>query len=133
MPHTLEQLKIKPRCLQCGREIVYGRADRKFCCEACKNRYHNLRRYPFRERYESAVLQILDRNRTILSRLWKMGVESIDLVTLSHLGFDPHYMTGYRRLGRHHIFTIFEMQYEMSPSRIKKLVSLSSGKEGDKE
>ena len=33
MAYTLKYFKIQTRCLQCGKEIMYGRADRKFCCQ----------------------------------------------------------------------------------------------------
>lgn len=104
---------------------MYGRADRKFCCVDCKNRYHNKRRYPLREELESEVLRKIDLNHAILERLYKMGVNTIDLLTLAHLGFDARFITSYRRIGRHDIFAVFDLQYEMTPSRIKKLESLS--------
>ena len=125
MEYSLENIRLMPRCAQCGKEIISGRVDRKFCSEACKNEYHNRRRYPVRRRYDTLVLQTLDSNRTILYRLWKMGVSTIDLVTLFHLGFDPHYITCYHRQGRHNVFAVFDMQYEMTPSRMKKLCCLS--------
>ena len=121
MAYSLKYIKIKTRCLQCGKEILYGRVDRKFCCEACKNSYHNRRRYPIREDMEGAVLRRIDLNHAILERLYKMDIHTIDLLTLSHLGFDPHFVTNFRRVGRHDIFAIFDLQYEMTPTRIKKL------------
>ena len=129
MAYNPEYLKIQTRCLQCGQEILYGRADRKFCSDACKNQYHNRRRFPHRELYQSTVLQILDHNHSILLRLWKMGVKNIDLLTLTHLGFNPYYITCFRRLGRHNVCAVFDMQYEMTPSRIKKLESVTVEKD----
>lgn len=128
MAYTLQYFKIQTRCLQCGKEITYGRADRKFCCADCKNQYHNRRRYPLREELESAVLRKIDLNHAILERLHKMGVQTIDLLTLSHLGFDAQFVTSFRRVGRHDVFAIFDLQYEMTPSRLKNLISLSNKK-----
>jgi len=128
MPYTLEYFKIQTRCLQCGKEIVYGRVDRKFCCADCKNQYHNRRRYPLREELESAVLRRIDLNHAILQRLHNMGVDTIDLITLAQLGFDAQFITSYRRVGRHDVFAIFDLQYEMTPSRIKRLISLTPKK-----
>lgn len=124
MAYSLKYFKIQTRCLQCGKEILYGRADRKFCCSDCKNQYHNRRRYPLREEMESSVLRRIDLNHAILERLYKMGVNSIDLITLAHLGFDARFVTSFRRLGRHDVFGIFDLQYEMTPSRLKNLVCL---------
>jgi len=126
MAYTLKYLKIHTRCLQCGKDIVYGRADRKFCSNDCKNQYHNRRRYPLREELESSILHTIDNNHAILDRLYKMGVTTIDLVTLSHLGFDARFITSFNRIGRKNVFTIFDLQYEMTPSRIKKLICLSN-------
>ena len=130
MPYTLKYFKIHARCLQCGKEILYGRADRKFCCADCKNLYHNRRRYPLREEMEGSVLRRIDLNHAILERLYKMGVDTIDLLTLAHLGFDARFVTSFRRVGRHDVFAVFDLQYEMTPSRLKKLVCLSEPQEG---
>ncbi len=73
---------------------------------------------------ESSVLRRIDLNHAILERLYKMGVNTIDLITLAHLGFDARFVTSFRRVGRHDVFAIFDLQYEMTPSRLKNLVCL---------
>lgn len=129
MAYVLKYLNIQSRCLQCGKEIpLTGRPDRKFCCKGCKNQYHNRqRRYPLREELQGAVMQALDRNHAILDRLYRMGVKAIDLGTLSQLGYDARYVTSYLRVGRHNVFTLFDLQFEMTPSCIKRLSSLYMG------
>ena len=124
MAYSLKCIKIQTRCLQCGKEILYGRADRKFCSQECKNRWHNRRRYPLREEMENSVLRKIDFNHSILERIYKMGVNTVDLLTLAHMGFDARYVTSYRRVGRHDVFAIFDFQFEMTPSRLKKLESV---------
>ena len=126
MPYALKYLSIQARCLQCGKDLpLSGRPDRKFCCRDCKNQYHNrMRRYPLREEMESAVMQALDKNHAILDRLYRMGVKTLDLATLSQLGYDARFVTSYHRLGRHNIFSLFDLQFEMTPSQIKRLTSL---------
>ena len=131
MAYTLKYFRIQTRCLQCGKEILYGRSDRKFCCPDCKNQYHNRRRYPLKEEMESSVLRKLDLNHAILERLYKLGVYTIDLITLTHLGFDARFVTSFRRVGRHDVFAIFDLQYEMTPSRLKNLVCLSTSDSTD--
>lgn len=129
MTTSVKYFKIRLRCIQCGNEIVSGRPDRKFCCEKCKNRYHNRQRYPLRQGLETAVLRVLDKNHAILDRLYKMGVTSIDLITLSNLEFDPHFVTSYRRAGRRQVFAVFDMQYELTSARLKNLQCLSEKEE----
>ena len=127
MPYVLKYMNIRTRCLQCGAEIpLTGRPDRKFCCKDCKNQYHNRhRRSPLREELESAVLHALDANHAILDRLYKMGVRTIELATLSQLGYDARYVTSYLRLGRRSYFTLFDFQFEMTPSQLKRLTCLT--------
>lgn len=124
MPYTLEYLKIMTRCIQCGKEIVYGRADRKFCSEACKNEYHNRRRYPYKGDVHAVILRKIDLNYAILDRLYGMGVRTVDLITLSQLGFDAQFVTSYRRMGRRNFCAIYDLQYELTESRIKRLICL---------
>jgi len=124
MAYTLEYFKIMTRCINCGKEIVYGRADRKFCSEACKNEYHNRRRYPYRGDLQAVVLRKIDLNYAILERLYGMGIQTVDLITLSQLGFDSQFVTSFRRVGRHNLFAVYNFQYEMTESRIKRLVCL---------
>ena len=83
-----------------------------------------MRRYPLREEMASAVMQALDKNHAILDRLYRMGVKTLDLATLSQLGYDARFVTSCHRLGRHNIFSLFDLQFEMTPSQIKRLTSL---------
>jgi predicted nucleic acid-binding Zn ribbon protein len=125
MPYVLKYV-IQHRCLQCGKDLpLNGRPDRKFCSVDCKNQFHNRqRRYPPREELEWAVYQALKTNHTILDRLQKMGVRTIDLATLSQLGYDARFVTSYIRLGRRNIFTLFDLKFEMTPTQIKRLSCL---------
>ncbi len=120
----MKNRRIQIQCLECGRDIIQGRSDRKFCCDACKNRWHNKHRYPLRVALEASVLLALDRNHTILSRLARMGVTTIDLVSLMHLGYNINYITSYRKTGHRQICTCFDYQYELTASRIKNLKML---------
>ena len=126
MTTSVKYFRIRLRCIQCGNEIVSGRPDRKFCCDKCKNLYHNRKRYPLRQGLETAVLRVLDKNHAILDRLYKLGVTSIDRITLSNLEFDPHFVTSYRRA----VFAVFDMQFELTSARLKNLQCLSEKEEG---
>ena len=127
MSYVVNHQKLPVYCIECGREILSGRADRKFCSDLCKNKWHNKRRYPCREELEGDILRILDSNHTILVRLIKMGITTLDLVSLVHLGYNMHYITSYRKYGRRQICTCFDIQYELTNSRIKELRPMITG------
>ena len=104
-------------CLECGDEIHYGRPDRKFCCENCKNAYHNRKARNSRIT-RLKVMHALDKNHGILEKLLKLGIDSIDLLELKHLGFDMSYSTSYRRVRCHDEYCCFDIRYIMTPTKI---------------
>ncbi|MBO8455043.1 MAG: hypothetical protein IAC08_01390 [Bacteroidetes bacterium] len=112
-------------CLECGDEIHYGRQDRKFCCEACKNRYNNRKTRSSRNT-RLRVMNALDRNYRLLDRLLKLGMDSLDLVELRHMGFEPSYVTSYRRLRCHDEFCCFDIRFIMTATKICSLSRLQS-------
>lgn len=125
----MEYFKVTTRCINCGKEIVYGRADRKFCCKTCKNEYHNRRRYPYRGGdVQAVILHKIDLNYEILERLYGMGIQTVDLISLSQMGYDAQFVTSYRRVGRRCYCAVYDLQYEMTESRIKRLVCLGADK-----
>ena len=65
-----------PVCLECGDRIRYGRADKKFCCDECKNRHHNHKSRSGRF-IKRKVLSILEKNYEILERYVKAGEGSV--------------------------------------------------------
>ena len=34
-----KRVRNLPRCLECGDKILYGRTDKKFCCEECRMKH----------------------------------------------------------------------------------------------
>lgn len=133
MPYDSDTHKSKPvHCLQCGAPIYFGRQGKKFCCLQCKNKWHNERAYPNRSLPVGRILHILDANRCILVKLMNMGIRTMDLPTLIHLGFDPLYVTSFRKEGIRSVYTCFDVQYELTPSRIKRISFLGGGVMGEK-
>ncbi|MBO6097046.1 MAG: hypothetical protein J6P56_07045 [Bacteroidales bacterium] len=118
---NLEEVNNEARCPQCGKLLVYGRVDRRFCSVECKNLWHNRQRYPGREKEIKRVLRILDKNRDVLDKLLKMDVRSLDRVTLEHLGFNVNYFTSLRRTRNFWIYTCLDIRYELTPTRIRRL------------
>lgn len=130
MPYPKHIADLEPHCLQCGDLIAYGRSDRKFCSPDCKNEYNNRRRHlPAREDSEPWVLTHLRANYAILRRLLIMGVHSIGQETLRQLGFRPEFVTFYKKLGHRTQFGCFDIRYEQTPSRVKKLSFTEKGLE----
>lgn len=122
MAYKIEDMEHPVYCLNCGEEIPSGRPDKKFCSTACKNRWHNRKKNQFRGVVEQRVLRILERNHSILDKLERLGVRSVDRTTLVGLGFNLEYVTSYRKSGVHHQYACFDIHYEQTPTRIKKIV-----------
>ena len=104
-------------CLECGDEIHYGRPDRKFCSENCKNAYHNRKARNSRNT-KLKVINALENNHGSLDRMLKLGIDSIDLVDMKHLGFNVDYSTSYRKIRRHDEYCCFDIRYILTPTRI---------------
>ena len=122
MAYKIEDMGHPVRCLNCGREIPIGRPDKKFCSTDCKNRWHNRKKKQHRGVVEQRVLRILERNHSILDKLERLGIHSVDHYTLIGLGYNLEYVTSYRKSGVHHQYACFDIHYEQTPTRIKKIV-----------
>jgi len=118
-------------CLECGDIIEYGhgRTDRKFCSAGCKNRWHNKRKAHSWRAYQHKVLRALEVNHTILDRLMRIGLTSIDRMSLSQMGFDFNYVTSFHKIGQRSVFCVFDITYEATPSRILHIDSRLGGQE----
>lgn len=104
-------------CLECGDTITYGRKDKVFCCQKCKNRYNNRKMQRTRET-RRRIHRILMDNYEILEGVLKMRIASIDLYDLGLLGFKPEYSTSYRKYGVRNEYHCYDIKYFMTPSRI---------------
>ena len=105
------------RCLQCGDEITYGRAGKKFCCEECKNRYHNRQTNADRA-FRTRVNGILERNHHILEGFLREGEEACDLMDALSLGFNPAFVTSFRKVRTRMSLTCYDIGYPRSDNRI---------------
>ena len=104
-------------CLECGKEILYGRTDKKFCSEDCKNKYHN-NRHRYSRNIHYKVLNGIEKNYSILNRLYRSHVLSIDIGDLVALGFRLDFSTGYRKSNRHDEYRCFEFKYYITRNRL---------------
>ncbi|MBK1438785.1 hypothetical protein JHJ32_02195 [Parapedobacter sp. ISTM3] len=82
---------MKKKCLDCG-EPLAGRADKKFCDDACRSNYNN-RRNAEENGYLRRVNSILKRNRKILETLNPEGKVKVRWKTLVSAGFNFDYIT----------------------------------------
>lgn len=97
-------------CLECGSE-VYGRTDKKFCCDSCRNRHNNRLRSLGRSITERTI-RALNRNHSILEKLLEMNLSSMDTDRLTENGFRPEYMTGLRKTRAGHMeCRCFDIKY----------------------
>lgn len=116
--HMYKKPEHEPlECLECGKEIVYGRADKKFCSESCKNKYHN-NMHKYSRNMHFKVLNGIEKNYDILSKLFRSHVLSIDIGDLIALGFKIEYSTGYRKFNRHDEYRCFEFKYYITKNRL---------------
>ena len=128
MLHFEEEIDHVVRCPQCGKPLESGRTDKRFCSQACKNRWHNRQRLPSHDNEIKRVLRVLNRNRDVLDRLLKLGLHSVDRPTLIHLGFNMNFFTSLHREGRHRwLYTCLDIKYELTPTRIKNISFLWEG------
>ena len=117
--------RVIPVCLECGDKITYGRTDKKFCSDDCRNRHFNNKLKEGRA-YRRKVLTLLQKNYDLLDELIKSGIESADFADLVTLGFTPDAVTFYHRSRRHDDFACFDIKYKMSESRIYSISKIQN-------
>ena len=113
-------------CLQCGAPFS-GRKDKHFCSLSCKNAYHNTQQQQKRQQ-RAEIIAELSGNYQILEALLKEKRTSARLEDLAAIGFDPVYVTGYRK-GRfgHDDYACFDIWSYRSDSRIFNVRRMESG------
>lgn len=82
------------KCMLC-KVPIYGRIDKRFCSDNCRNRYHNgLKRSE--SMYFRRINYKLRKNRKILHDSFQSGNMIISYSQLSNKGFDYNYITNYQ-------------------------------------
>jgi len=82
------------KCQECGTEI-YGRVDKKFCSDQCRNTYNN-RTQAVQNKYIRKVNYILRKNRRIMEELISNTDKNVKRVKRNDLldkGFNFDYYT----------------------------------------
>lgn len=113
------------RCLCCGNDMSYGRPDRKFCSQTCKDQYHNSRRTNSKlARFR--VDSILEKNYSILNNLLKMGISQVPRPDIIAMGFNPDFMT-HAGVGKTTIceYACYDIAYRISDARVFNIHRMS--------
>lgn len=98
------------KCLECENP-VYGRSDKKFCSDACRNSYNN-RTHSTSTKYMRKVNNILTRNRRILLELNPEGKKKTHRDQLLKRGFDFDFHTNsYTTKSKDTYFFCYEQGY----------------------
>ncbi len=96
--NTIAQLENFPamskKCLHC-KEPIFGRIDKRFCSDNCRNQYHNSLKSA-ESMYFRRVNYILRRNRRILLESYQEGKDLLCHQNLLNRGFDYTYITNYQ-------------------------------------
>lgn len=93
----------------CG-ELVTGRIDKKFCSDACRSEYHNIRR---REKQKALrkLNNILASNHGILEGMMCEGRSTVDSSELSSRGFNFGVCTASRHRLAHTVRYCYNYSY----------------------
>lgn len=78
-------------CIECGKP-VFGRADKKFCSDACRSSYNN-KYLASASNYVRKVNHLLRKNRKILEVLNVDGKRKVHRDQLVREGFDFNFFT----------------------------------------
>ena len=125
MGYNKKIVRHMPKCLQCGTQIKYGRTDKKFCCDECRNRHYNEQTKSGRA-FRRKILSQLVTNYDVLDTLFKAGISSVDMIDAVTMGFVPGIVTSYRRVGKHDEFGCFDIRYIMTKMRIYSISKLEN-------
>lgn len=82
---------MEKKCLVCGNKVV-GRADKKFCCDTCRNEYNNKNNKDSRNLMRNTHNR-LRKNYRILEKLNPKEKTKTTKAKLTSLGFDFDFIT----------------------------------------
>ena len=97
----------KKGCLSCGKN-VNGRADKKFCDDACLNNYNNELKFKNNINYIRNINNTLLKNRRLLKQILDSAVleekTTLHKDKLTRLGFNFRYITHTYTTKKTHIY-----------------------------
>lgn len=108
------------KCLHCGKPI-YGRPDKKYCSDKCKNSYH-YETVAEKGKMERRIISQIHRNYEILDNLLKEGKNSVERDYAEELGFRCSCMTGlHKKRNRSDEYSLFDIRYKVSSELIYEI------------
>lgn len=106
-------MEEKRKCLECG-EPIFGRVDKKFCSDQCRNTYNN-RFTAIANSYIRKVNYILRKNRRIMEEIIGNSAKDVKRVSRKQLlnsGFDFGYYTNiYKTKNEKYYYFSYEYGY----------------------
>jgi predicted nucleic acid-binding Zn ribbon protein len=99
--------QTKKACQECGKHL-FGRSDKKFCSDNCRNQY-NYKRTHVELNLVRNINGILKRNRRILSDLNPEGKVKVHREKLLLMGFNFNYFTNLYKTRKG---TVYHFVYE---------------------
>ncbi len=112
---------MEKTCLTCGEKLT-GRADKKFCNDACKNEFHN-QQAALRPSYEKKQRKVARKNRSLLLKIAASGNGEIEMKELELSGFNFEGLTGLKNFGKDMVQLYcydFILQFQGNSCKIKK-------------
>ncbi len=125
MDYDKKYVRKRPLCLECGNRILYGRTDKKFCCEECRTKHHNDQARVGRI-FKAKVLKAMERNYVILDEILRKGEDSANLMELAAVGFVPGIVTSYQKSGKHDVYTCYDIKYIMTRTRVYSIMKIQN-------
>ena len=101
----------KTYCENCGKDIK-GRSDKRFCDDNCRNTFNHRKKIPDNETM-SPIVNILKKNRSILSSLYAGENQTFTKMELVALGYNFDYCTDRRVLQGVEYYFCFDYGYEI--------------------
>jgi hypothetical protein len=112
----------KRLCENCGRALK-GRSDQRFCDDSCRNTFNHKARVPDNE-VTNPVINILKRNRTVLSNIFTGTNRTFTKLQMVSIGYDFDYCTGRRTLQGSEFYFCFDYGYELLADDKYEIISL---------
>ncbi len=105
------------KCIECGSDL-FGRADKKFCNDYCRNSHNNLQNRLKNESIRTTN-KILLKNYKILQSLQTMKQPQIKKDALIAKGFDFNYFTRFeKQKSKTEVFYVYDIKYQIDDTLI---------------
>ena len=108
-----EQRPLDRNCLNCGKELVGGRKDKRFCNDYCRSSHNNAVKAPIRP-LQNKITGTIIRNRRILRK--QLGDKKTIRVLISDMkksGYNFNYLTHVIKHGKEFDFFCYEFRYRV--------------------